>query len=99
MSETTVAERGTRKTFEGTVVSDKMTKTIVVQITRKVRHALYHRIIQKSKKFKVHDEKNEARQGDWVRISETRPLSKDKRWRLIEVLKKGSDAVDVKELS
>lgn len=95
---TTTVEKSVRKTLTGTVVSDKMMKTIVVRVERKVRHPLYHRIVKKAKKFKVHDEENSARRGDLVLISETRPLSKDKRWRLLEVLKKGSDAIDEKEL-
>lgn len=76
-----------RKVREGEVVSDKMQKTIVVQVTRTTTHPVYKKVITKSKRFKVHDEKNEAKIGDKVRIMETRPLSKDKRWRLLEVIK------------
>ena len=82
------AERSRRKTRVGEVVSDKMDKTAVVAVTRLVRHPLYGRFVKKTSKFKVHDENNECRIGDVVKIMETRPLSKDKRWRLVEVTKK-----------
>jgi small subunit ribosomal protein S17 len=75
-----------RKEFIGTVTSDKMSKTIVVEVTSLVRHGQYSKTIKRKAKFKAHDEKNEAHLGDRVRIEETRPLSKDKRWRLIEVI-------------
>ena len=81
-------ERNLRKTRVGTVVSDKMDKTIVVAIVDNVSHPLYKKIIKRTVKFKAHDEKNEARTGDRVRIMETRPLSKDKRWRLVEIVEK-----------
>ena len=81
-------ERSRRKTRVGQVVSDKMDKTAVVAVTRLVRHPLYGRFVKKTSKFKVHDEKNECGVGDTVRIAETRPLSKDKRWRLIEIMRK-----------
>ena len=80
--------RSRRKTRVGEVVSDKMNKTIVVAVTRLVRHPLYGRFVKKTSKFKVHDENNECRTGDVVKIMETRPISKDKRWRLVEVTKK-----------
>ena len=88
-----------RRVVVGIVTSDKMTKTIVVRISRKVRHPLYGKVIGKATKFKVHDEKNEAKIGDRVRIAETRPLSRDKRWRLVEILSRGSleTAADLKE--
>ena len=70
------------------VVSDKMDKTIVVEIRTRVKHPLYGKIMNRTKKFKVHDEKNECGIGDTVRIMETRPLSKDKRWRLVEIIEK-----------
>ncbi len=73
----------------GVVVSDRMTKTVVVRITRSVRHPVYPRVIRRSKKFKVHDPASQAHTGDEVRIEECRPLSKEKRWRLVEVLRKG----------
>ncbi len=81
-------ERNLRKVRTGKVVSDKMDKTIVVAIQDKVRHPLYKKIINRTSKLKVHDENNECRIGDRVRIMETRPLSKDKRWRLIQVIEK-----------
>lgn len=72
----------------GQVVSAKMDKTIVVKVTRRVEHPLYKRVVQRRKKFYAHDERNECREGDWVRIEETRPLSKLKRWRLVEVVQR-----------
>lgn len=80
-------QRKKRKELIGVVVSDKMDKTIVVKVERLVRHPLYKKTIKKSKKYKVHDEENKAKVGDKVKIMETRPLSKHKRWRLVEVLK------------
>lgn len=80
--------RGYRKTRTGTVVSDKMDKTIVVTIKTKVRHPLYGKMVNRSHKFKAHDEKNECGIGDIVKIMETRPISKDKRWRLVEIVEK-----------
>ena len=77
-----------RKTRVGKVVSDKMDKTIVVAIEDNVSHPLYKKIIKRTVKFKAHDEKNEAKAGDRVKIMETRPLSKDKRWRLVEIVEK-----------
>ncbi len=83
-----VEGRSRRKTRVGEVVSDKMDKTVVVAVTRLVRHPLYGRFVKKTSKFKVHDENNECQTGDVVKIMETRPISKDKRWRLVEVTKK-----------
>jgi small subunit ribosomal protein S17 len=83
-----LTERANRKTRIGHVVSDKMDKTVVVRVETRVRHPLYGRIIKQSKKFKVHDENNESRIGDKVKIMETRPLSKEKRWRVVEILEK-----------
>lgn len=77
-----------RKVRVGRVVSDKMNKTIVVAVETLVRHPLYQRTVRRTRKFKAHDEQNTCRIGDRVRIMETRPLSKDKRWRLIEVLER-----------
>lgn len=88
---------GRRKEFTGTVVSDKMQKTVIVRVARMSKHPKYSRIIKKYSKFKVHDEKNAAKTGDTVRIEEARPLSKDKRFRLIGILKKGHIAVEIKE--
>ena len=83
-----MSERGLRKTRIGDVVSDKMDKTIVVEIRNLVKHPLYGKIMNRTEKFKAHDEQNEAGIGDTVRIMETRPLSKDKRWRLVEIVEK-----------
>ena len=79
-------ERNRRKVREGVVVSDKMDKTIVVRVERRVRHRLYGRVLRRTKRYKVHDEQNQARVGDPVRIMETRPLSKEKHWRLMEIV-------------
>ncbi len=81
-------ERNLRKTRNGTVVSDKMDKTIVVAVQDSVRHPLYKKIIKRTVRFKAHDENNECSVGDRVSIMETRPLSKDKRWRLVKVIEK-----------
>ena len=81
-------ERANRKTKMGRVVSDKMEKTIVVAVETKVRHPLYGKIMNRTTKFKAHDENNDAKVNDRVIIMETRPLSKDKRWRLAEVVDK-----------
>jgi small subunit ribosomal protein S17 len=81
-------ERSLRKKRIGRVVSDKMEKTIVVAVETKVRHPLYGKTVNKTTKFKVHDENNEAKVNDRVSIMETRPLSKDKRWRLVEIVEK-----------
>ncbi len=80
--------RGYRKTRTGIVVSDKMDKTVVVAVRTKVRHPLYGKMVNKTTKFKAHDENNECGIGDIVRIMETRPLSKDKRWRIVEIIEK-----------
>ncbi|HIS84972.1 MAG TPA: 30S ribosomal protein S17 [Candidatus Faecivicinus avistercoris] len=80
--------RGMRKTRTGVVVSDKMDKTIVVEIRTRVRHPLYGKIMNRTERFKAHDENNACGIGDFVRIMETRPLSKDKRWRLVEIIEK-----------
>ena len=81
-------ERGLRKKRIGRVVSDKMDKTIVVAVETKVRHPLYGKTVNRTTKFKTHDENNEAKVNDTVLIMETRPLSKDKRWRLVEIVEK-----------
>jgi len=81
-------ERNLRKEKTGLVTSDKMEKTITVTIERRVKHPIYGKFVKTTKKFKAHDEKNDAKTGDIVRISETRPLSKTKRWRLVEVVER-----------
>ncbi len=81
-------ERNLRKTRTGKVVSDKMDKTIVVAVEDHVKHPLYKKIVKRTYKLKAHDEKNECKVGDTVKVMETRPLSKDKRWRLVEIMEK-----------
>jgi small subunit ribosomal protein S17 len=81
-------ERNLRKERIGLVTSDKMDKTITVSIERKVKHPIYGKFVKTTKKFKAHDEKNDAKAGDTVKISEVRPLSKTKRWRLVEVVER-----------
>ncbi len=81
-------ERALRKTRMGRVVSDKMDKTIVVLVETSKRHPLYKKAVKRTKKFKTHDENNECKNGDRVKIMETRPISKDKRWRLVEIIEK-----------
>ncbi len=83
--------QGNRKTKVGRVVSDKMDKTIVVSVERLTRHPLYKRVVRASSKFAAHDELNAARVGDTVRIEESRPLSRTKRWRLVEVISRGGE--------
>ena len=82
----TGADRTTRKTRTGLVVSDKMQKTVVVEIERRVPHPVYGKMVTRTKRVKAHDEENSAKTGDTVRIAETRPLSKDKRWRVVEIV-------------
>jgi small subunit ribosomal protein S17 len=86
--ETAPAERGRRKVRTGVVVSDKMDKTVLVRIDRKVRHPLYRKTVRRSSKLAAHDERNEAHLGDTVRVAETRPLSKTKRWRVVEIVER-----------
>lgn len=81
-------ERNLRKTRVGVVVSDKMDKTIVVSIKERVKHPLYQKTVNRTKKLKAHDEKNECGIGDTVLVAETRPLSKDKRWRVVQIVEK-----------
>ena len=81
-------ERNLRKTRVGLVTSDKMDKTIVVSVTDNVKHPLYNKIVKRTYKLKAHDENNECKIGDTVRVMETRPLSKDKRWRLVEIIER-----------
>ena len=88
-------ERNARKVRLGMVVSDRMTNTVVVRIERVVQHKLYPRTIRRSNTFKAHNEGNVAKRGDLVRIMETRPLSKTKRWRIVEIVRRGSAAPEV----
>ena len=85
---TQATQRGTRKTRVGRVVSDKMQKTVVVAIERRVPHPVYGKMVTRTRKLKAHDEENTAKTGDLVRIAETKPLSKDKRWRLVEIVER-----------
>jgi small subunit ribosomal protein S17 len=89
-TQTQATEQGRRKELIGKVVSTKMQKTIVVEVTRKKSHPLYARVISRSKKFYAHDEQNQARVGDFVRITETRPLSKLKRWQLADIVQRAA---------
>ncbi len=84
-------ERGNRKSRVGVVVSNKMTKTVVVRVERRVADRLYGKIVTRAEKYKAHDERQECKVGDRVRIVETRPLSKDKRWRVAETLEKAAE--------
>ncbi len=88
MSENTVAPRAQRKVREGLVVSDKMDKTVVVEVEDRVKHALYGKVLRRTRKLKVHDEQNACGIGDRVLMMETRPLSATKRWRVVEILEK-----------
>ena len=85
---TSAATRGRRKVRLGTVISDKMDKTVIVQVGSSKAHRLYRKTVQQRSRFKVHDEKNEAGVGDLVRITETRPVSKEKRWRILEIVER-----------
>ena len=87
-NESETLQRNSRKTRVGMVVSDKMQKTVVVSIERRVQHPVYGKMVRRTKKLKAHDEQNEAKTGDTVRIMETRPLSKDKRWRVVEIIER-----------
>jgi len=88
MEEVKVESRNLRKERVGIVTSNKMTKTITVLVERKMQHPIYGKFVKKSKKFAAHDEKDECNIGDTVRIMETRPISKNKRWRLVEILER-----------
>jgi small subunit ribosomal protein S17 len=88
------SHKANKKTKIGVVVSNKMTKTVVVQVERKVRHPLYQKVMSISKKFKAHDEESLCKEGDKVRIMETRPMSKDKRWVVMEVIGRKKDLIE-----
>jgi small subunit ribosomal protein S17 len=88
VSETTSTERGRRKVRTGVVMSDKMDKTVLVRIDRSFRHPLYQKTVKRSSKLAAHDEQNDAHEGDTVRVMETRPLSRTKRWRVVEVVER-----------
>lgn len=83
-------EHKKRKTYTGQVISDKMDKTVVLAVTRRIAHSRYNKTIKRTTKFKVHDETNECKVGDVVRFIETRPLSKEKRWKVLEIIEKAN---------
>jgi small subunit ribosomal protein S17 len=85
---------GTQRIIQGTVVSDKMEKTIVVSVERKKKHRLYHKVVTVTERYKAHDDENSCKLGDVVRIQECRPMSRDKRWRVVEILTRG-DVADI----
>jgi small subunit ribosomal protein S17 len=92
------AHKGSRQQKIGRVMSDKMQKTIIVAVESIKRHRIYKRTYKQTKRYKVHDEENSARMGDMVRIEETRPLSKEKRWRLVEILQRAAQTMPVGEV-
>jgi small subunit ribosomal protein S17 len=91
-----VGDQANKKTMTGLVVSSKMDKTIVVKVERRFAHPVFKKVVKTTKKYKVHDEKNECVEGDFIRIQETRPLSKEKRWRMLGVISKSKLLVSEK---
>jgi len=85
-----MGESKKRKSFTGRVVSDKMDKTVVLAVTRRIAHSRYNKVVKRTTKYKAHDEKNECKVGDMVRVIETRPISKDKRWKVLEIVEKAN---------
>jgi small subunit ribosomal protein S17 len=85
-----MGESNKRKSFIGRVVSDKMDKTVVLAVTRRIAHSRYNKVVKRTTKYKAHDEKNECKVGDMVRVIETRPISKDKRWKVLEIIEKAN---------
>jgi small subunit ribosomal protein S17 len=83
-----MGESNKRKSFVGRVVSDKMDKTVVLTVTRRIAHSRYNKVVKRTTKYKAHDEKNECKVGDMVRVIETRPISKEKRWKVLEIVEK-----------
>jgi small subunit ribosomal protein S17 len=83
-----MAEKGNKRTIKGIVISDKMDKTIIVRAERLVKHPVFHKYVRKHVKYKAHDEQNQSKKGDTVLIIESRPLSKEKRWRMLEIVEK-----------
>jgi small subunit ribosomal protein S17 len=83
-----MGEAKKRKSYIGRVISDKMDKTVVLAVTRRIAHGRYNKVVNRTTKFKAHDEKNECKTGDLVRFIETRPLSKEKRWKVLEIIEK-----------
>jgi small subunit ribosomal protein S17 len=91
-----VQERSNRKKLKGVVISDKMQKTAIIAVERKFRHPIYKKVVRVRKKYKAHNEENAAHIGDMVEMMETRPLSREKRWRIINIIKKAVGVVEVK---
>jgi small subunit ribosomal protein S17 len=91
-----VGDQVSKKTMTGVVVSNKMDKTIVVKVERRFAHPVFKKVVKTTKKYKVHDEKNECVEGDFIRIQETRPLSKEKRWRLMDIVSKEKTLISEK---
>jgi len=91
-----VVDQVSKKTMTGVVVSNKMNKTIVVKVERRFAHPVFKKVVKTTKKYKVHDEKNECVEGDFIRIQETRPLSKEKRWRLMDIVSKEKTLISEK---
>ena len=85
-----MGEAKKKKTYIGRVISDKMDKTVVLAVTRRIAHAKYNKVVRRTTTFKAHDEKNECKTGDLVRFIETRPISRDKRWKVLEIIEKAS---------
>ena len=85
-----MGEAKKRKTYIGRVISDKMDKTVVLAVTRRIAHSRYNKVVKRTTKYKAHDEKNECKVGDMVRVIETRPISKDKRWKVLEIIEKAN---------
>ena len=83
-----MGESNKRKSFVGRVISDKMDKTVVLAVTRRIAHSRYNKVVKRTTKYKAHDEKNECKVGDMVRVIETRPISKEKRWKVLEIVEK-----------
>ena len=91
-----MGDQVSKKTMTGVVVSNKMDKTIVVKVERRFAHPVFKKVVKTTKKYKVHDEKNECVEGDFIRIQETRPLSKEKRWRLMDIVSKDKTLISKK---
>ena len=91
-----MGDKVSKKTMTGVVVSNKMDKTIVVKVERRFAHPVFKKVVKTTKKYKVHDEKNECVEGDFIRIQETRPLSKEKRWRLMDIVSKEKTLISEK---
>ena len=89
-------DRANKKTMTGVVVSNKMDKTVVIKVERRFSHPVFKKVVKTTKKYKVHDEKNECLEGDFIRIQETRPLSKEKRWRLLGIISKDKSLMSEK---